>query len=396
MAVQFDIDVSGPPAVRGGRPAFPEPIPLVRPRVPTEDGLPTRIQEILGSGMLTNGANVRELEQRVAEYLHVEHCVAVSSCTAGLMLVLQAMGVTGEVIVPSFTFSATVHSVVWNGLRPVFADIDPENLTLSPEAVTKAIGPETSAILAVHVYGTPCAVEELADIAHAHDLRLIFDAAHAFGSRRQAVPIGSFGDAEVFSLSPTKVLVAGEGGLITTNDSALAERCRIGRDYGNPGNYDCVFVGLNARMSEVHAAIALASLTEIEEQVTRRNRLAESYRKALEDLPGISFPRISEGDRSTHKDFTLRVDGRGFGMTAAELGVALKAEGIDTRRYYTPLVHEMEAYASFNGNHNLPASEEAAGRVLTLPMWSDMTEGHTGRIGAAVRRIWAVLGTGQK
>jgi dTDP-4-amino-4,6-dideoxygalactose transaminase len=396
MAVVFDVDLTGPPAALGGRPAFPEPIPLVRPSVPVGDGLPKRIREILGSGMLTNGANVRELEQKVAEYLHVEHCVAVSSCTAGLMLVLQALGVSGEVIVPSFTFSATVHSVVWNGLRPDFADIDPESLTLSPEAVAKAIGPETSAIMAVHVYGTPCAVEELADIAHAHGLRLIFDAAHAFGSRRQSDPIGGFGDAEVFSLSPTKVLVAGEGGLITTNDSELADRCRIGRDYGNPGNYDCVFVGLNARMSEVHAATALASLTEIEEQVTRRNRLAGSYRSALEGLPGISFPKISEGDRSTHKDFTIRVDDRGFGLTADELGAALKAEGIDTRRYYTPLVHEMEAYASFNGNHDLPASEEAARRVLTLPMWSAMTVGHTGRIGAAVRRIWGALGTGQK
>lgn len=395
MSIAFDVALTGPPAVLDGRPAFPDPLPLVKPLVP-QDGLPKRLEEILASGALTNGPHVRELERRVAEYLRVEHCVAVSSCTAGLILVLQTLGLSGEVVVPSFTFSATVHSVMWNGLRPVFADIDPISLTLSPESVERAIGPETSAIMAVHIYGTPCPVEDLESVADRHGLRLVFDAAHAFGSQHVSVPIGGFGDAEVFSLSPTKVLVAGEGGLIATNDDELAQACRIGRDYGNPGNYDCVFPGLNARMSEIHAATALASLDGIEDQVARRNELAESYIAALGALPGISFPRVSDGDRSTYKDFTIMVDPEQFGIDADRLGAALKAEGIDTRRYYTPLVHEMRAYKSFNGKHDLPSSEAAARVVLTLPMWSGMSEGHTRRIGAAVERIWRWVGSGER
>ncbi|HXF72230.1 MAG TPA: DegT/DnrJ/EryC1/StrS family aminotransferase [Actinomycetota bacterium] len=367
--------------------AAPERIPLARPAVGDPERVAARVRAILEGGVLTDGPSVRELERRAAEYLGVRHAVAVSSCTAGLMLVLRAAELTGDVIVPSFTFAATVHAVAWNGLRPRFADVDPGTLTLSPEAVRRAVGARTQAILATHVYGTPADVEGLAAIAEEHGLRLFFDAAHAFGSRRGGVPVGRFGDAEVFSLSPTKALVAGEGGLIATDDDVLAERCRVGRDYGNPGDYDCRFVGLNARMSELHAAVALASFEDLEERIGERNALARAYREALADVPGISFPAVRPGDRSTYKDLAVLVDPGAYGRSADELARALAALGIETRRYYAPPVHRMRAYRALGGNGHLPETERASARALALPLWSGMGEERVGRVAAAVAAL---------
>ena len=370
MSVQPRVD---PPAIMGGSPAFPEGLPYMRPSVPDEEAILGRLKTIMRSGMLTNGPFVRELEERAADYLGVQNCIAVSSCTAGLMLALQAAELSGDVVLPSFTFAATAHAAAWNQLRPVFADVDAHTLTLSPEAAARAIGVRTSVILATHTFGTPCEVEELSSLARSSGVKLLFDAAHAFGSRRAGTPVGGFGEAEVFSLSPTKVLVASEGGLIATNNDVLAERCRIGRDYANPGNYDCLFVGLNARMSEIHAAFALASLEDLEPRIDRRNELAEMYKQALADVPGISFPTVAGSDRSTYKDFTVLVEASEFGIDAAELVNALGEEGIQTKRYYAPPVHTMQAYRSQAGkNGQLPVTEAAARRVLTLPLWSSM------------------------
>jgi dTDP-4-amino-4,6-dideoxygalactose transaminase len=376
------------PAIHGGSPTFPEGLPFMRPSVPDEEAVLGRLKTILASGMLTNGPFVRELEDRAAEYLRVRHCVAVSSCTAGLMLALQAADVSGDVVLPSFTFAATAHAAAWNQLRPVFTDVDPATLTLSPEAAGRAIGVRTSVIVATHTFGTPCDVEALSSLARSSGVRLVFDAAHAFGSRRDGTPVGGFGDAEVFSLSPTKVLVAAEGGLIATNNDLLAERCRIGRDYANPGDYDCLFVGLNARMSEIHAAIALASLEGLEERIDRRNELATMYKEALERIPGIGFPKVGETDRTTYKDFTILVEPSEFGMGAAELASALAAEGIQTKRYYVPPVHTMKAYRSLGAkNGSLPVTDAVATRVLTLPLWSSMEGPELRQVAEAVRRI---------
>lgn len=363
-------------------------VPVARADAPDPATVVTAVEEILRSGQLTNGVNVRALEQLVAEHLGVRHCIAVSSCTTGLMLVLRASRLSGDVVVPSFSFAATAHAVVWAGLRPLFADVDPHTLTLHPDAVRRAAGVQTSAILATHTFGTPCAVEDLQEVADQLGLRLFFDAAHAFGSRRGTRPVGGFGDAEVFSLSPTKLLVAGEGGLITTDDDELAERCRIGRDYGNPGDYDCRLVGVNGRMSEFHAAVARASFTTLEARVMRRNQLARRYHRLLAGVPGLSFPTVDPGDRSTFKDLTILVDPVAFGTDAATLAERLRDRAIDTRRYYTPPIHRMAAYRDVAPQpYHLPETEAAAVRVLTLPLWSSMDEHDLDRVVAAVVEI---------
>jgi dTDP-4-amino-4,6-dideoxygalactose transaminase len=376
------------PAAYGGIPAFPEGLPLARPPIGDPESVASMVAPILASGMLTNGNHVREFEARASDYLGVRHCVAVSSCTAGLMLVIRALGLSGEVIVPSFTFAATAHAVAWNGLRPRFADIDPHTLTLSPEAVSQVIGVRTSAILGTHVFGTPCDVDGLSEIASRTGIALLYDAAHAFGSIRNGIHVGGFGDAEVFSLSPTKVLTSGEGGLIATNNDLLAERCRIGRDYGNPGDYDCRFVGLNARMSEIHAAIGLDSMEGLDPRIVARNEVADAYHAALATVPGISFPHVPDSDRSTYKDFTVLVDPEEFGITALQLSECLADEGIDTRRYYSPPVHTMRAYRYLSGvNGTLSVTQRVSDQVLTLPLWGGMNDVHVIGVADAIERI---------
>jgi dTDP-4-amino-4,6-dideoxygalactose transaminase len=377
------------PAIFGGSPAFPEGLPLARPRFPDQAAIGREVERIVESQVLTDGPTVRKLEERAAQYLGVRHCVAVASCTTGLMLVLRAAEVSGDVVIPSFTFAATAHAVSWNGLRPAFADVDPETLTLSPQAVQRVIGIRVSAILATHLYGAPCDVEGLQEVATRNGVGLFFDAAHGFGARHRGVMVGGYGAAEVFSLTPTKTLIGGEGGIIATNDDLLAERCRIGRNYGHAGDYNCQFVGLNGRMSELHAALALASFEDLEERLDRRNELAGHYRKLLDQVPGISFPNVSDDDRSTYKDLVVLVHAPTFGLSADELGEALAAEGIETRRYYSPPVHLMRAYRWMAHGVDLPVSVAAAQAALALPLWADMTEEHIDRMADTIIRLHA-------
>jgi dTDP-4-amino-4,6-dideoxygalactose transaminase len=374
---------------------FPEGLPLTRVRVPGRDELDSRFDAILTSGQLTNGATVRELEQAAAAFLDVPHVVAVSNCTSGLMLALRAFGVAGHrVVMPGFTFSATAHAAHWAGGQPVFAEVEPASLTLDPADAAAALeqadqpgSRDARALMATHVYGTPCDVEELQKVADDRGVPLLYDAAHALGSRRAGRPIGGFGAAEVFSLSPTKVVAAAEGGLVATRDAALAEEVRVGRDYGNPGDYDCVFPGLNARMSELHAALALVSLRTLPERIAHRGALVAAFASRIAGLPGLRLPLLAAGDVSTWKDLTLVVDPERFGWDVPGLAAALRAEGVDTRRYFHPPVHRQKAYAGLAAPRALPVTDETAERVLTVPLWSHMTEETVLRVADAVVRI---------
>ncbi|WP_431677609.1 DegT/DnrJ/EryC1/StrS family aminotransferase [Kitasatospora sp. KL5] len=384
------------PAALGGTPAFPDGLPLTRVKVPHSEEALARIAAVLESGQLTNGRTVAELEERAAELLGVQHVVAVSNCTAGLMLVLQAAGVGGgrPVLMPGFTFSATAHAAHWAGGTPLFAEAREQDITLDPEdagARLKAAD-RPAALMATHVYGTPCQVERLQQVADASGVPLVYDAAHGFGSARGGVPIGGFGLAEVFSMSPTKVAVAGEGGLVATRDASLAATLRTARDYGNPGDYDTLFPGLNARMSELHAAVGLASLTGLPERVAHRGALVEVFAAAVAGLPGLRLALPEPGDTSTFKDLTLIVDDAAFGLGAAQLGRALKAEGVDSRRYFHPPVHRQKAYAHLGQAEALPLTDRLADSVLTVPLWSHMDADAVRRVAGAVVKVQAQAG----
>lgn len=376
------------PALLGGEPSFRDPVPLTRPTVRVGQEFYEEVRRVLGGCMLTNAATVERFEKAAARHLGVKHAVAVSSATCGLMLVFRAMDLGGEVVLPSFTFSATGHALLWNGLHPRFVDVFRETFNLDIQQVEAAITARTKAILAVHVFGNPCPGPALETLAARHRLRLVFDAAHAFGSLCEGRKVGAFGDAEVFSLSPTKLVVAGEGGLVTTDDDELARLVRIGRNYGNPGDYNCAFPGLSARMSEINALLALSSLEFLEAHVERRNQLGRLYRSLLGDLPGLSFQATPPNCRTTYKDFAILVDAASFGMTREHLRVALEVENIATRPYFDPPLHQQGAYERFwRDDTPLPATERISRNVLCLPMFSHMEEETVERVCGAIRKI---------
>ena len=373
------------PAILGGTPLFDSQLPFARPTLEDQSQVEKLIGRSLSSGQLTDGPVTRTLEETVVERFGVDHCVAVSSCTTGLLLVIQALGIDGAVGVPSFTFAATAHAIRWNGLEPHFLDCDASTWCLTPQTVDGPI----SALVAVHVSGVPCDVRSLEELASNLRVPLVFDAAHGAGSmvaiEGESRSLGGFGLAEVFSLTPTKVLSGAEGGLVTTNDASLAEQIRLARNYGNPGDYNTQFPGLNGRLSEMHAALALVAFDYLEERVEHRNQVAERYQELLDAVPGLGFQSVRPGDRSSYKDFTILV-GDDFGCSRDQVVAALDSEGVSTRKYYSPPVHRQHAYADLP-SRLLPVTDALDDEVISLPIWSHLPLDDVDRVAAAIIRI---------
>jgi dTDP-4-amino-4,6-dideoxygalactose transaminase len=360
------------PAVLGGPPAFPNGLPFARVPVPPLDRVMERLRPSYEAGRVTDGPLVRLLEEATAERLGARHVVAVSSATAGLMLTLRVLARPDRpVLLPSFTFSASAHAVAWNGLVPRFADCDERTFHLDPHDAEARLG-GAGVIMPTHLFGAPCPAERFEALARGNGTVLVFDAAHGFGATRQGRPVGSFGDAEVFSLSPTKVLTAGEGGLVATPHDDVARSLRNGRDYGNSGEDEDQLIGLNARMSELHAALAIESLADIDVRLTRRRELGRRYRKHVDDIPGLRSQVIDEGDDVTYKANSIVVEAE-YGIDRDVLVAALRAEGVETRCYFSPPVHLQPPYASPNES-DLPRTTALAERVVTLPIWPGMND----------------------
>ncbi len=377
------------PAVLGGKPIFLHPIPFVRPALPPFRALRRPLAELFKTGILTKGQHLDAFEAEVAGFLGVRHAVGVVNCTIGLLLVFQALELKGEVIVPSYTFMATVHPLLWVGARPIFVEVDPKTWNIRPDEVRRKVTAQTSAIVAVHTFGNPAPVEELEAIAREKNLKLIFDAAHGFGSLYNNRRLGRYGHAEVFSTSPTKVLVTGEGGVVATNNDELAQRIRTSREYGNLGDYNTVVPGLNGRMQEFSALLGVQGLKMVEEVAARRNEVALHYRETLGVFSGLTFQSIQPGGRSSYKDFTILVDELLFGVSRDCLAWALRAEGIDTRNYYDPPVHLHDTYRPFRAvsDGGLPLTESISKMCLSLPIGSHLKKEHILRIASAFERV---------
>jgi sugar O-acyltransferase (sialic acid O-acetyltransferase NeuD family) len=363
---------------------------VAQPTLPEYPLLDEKFRDIAKSLILSNFAKYsNELEKSVQDMLSVKKALTFPNATSALMLAIKAMDITGEVILPSFTFSATGHAVVWNGLTPVFADIDSLTFNIDPDDVERKITNKTSAILAVHVFGNPADIERLEQIAKEHDLKLLFDSAHALGSTYNDKPIGGFGDAECFSLSGTKVITSAEGGLVTSNNEEYMQKMHLGRNYGAGSDYDCQYIGLNGKMSEFHAAIALESLSLLTKFVYTRNKLANLYKKRLRDIPGIQFQHIPEGCISTFKDFSIIVDPDVFGMNRDELIKRLNEEEIFPKKYFYPPLHCMNAYKNIEHRaESLVNTELIANNIVCLPIYSHMEVDTLEKICYAVYRIW--------
>jgi dTDP-4-amino-4,6-dideoxygalactose transaminase len=368
------VSMSNLPAVLGGEPTFNPSLPMASPRLPQPEIVLPVIERIIRSGQLTKGAELTGLEKEAAEYVGVEHAVGVSSCTSGLMLCLQALrrrltaGSSYKVAVPSFTFLASVTSLVWAGFEPVFVEVDPLSMNVCLQDLERVLSEnEICAVMPVHCFGNPVPLDRIENLCEKSGVPVMFDAAHGFGSIHKGKKVGKGAWCQVFSLTPTKMVVAGEGGIICTDDSELAHELRVGREYGNDGRYDTVFAGLNARLSEMHACLARASLAMLEDVVAHRNKVATAMQQALGRIPGLSFQEITEDSRTTYKDFTIVIDPDQFGLSRDAVATALLAEGVPTRKYFSPPCHRHQAFKAFS-DRDLPQTQELSDRCLSLPL----------------------------
>jgi dTDP-4-amino-4,6-dideoxygalactose transaminase len=371
-------------AIFGHPPAFDAPLHVGRPNLPDKRAILERIAGALDSGWLTNGGPlVAEFERRVAKEADVKHCVATSNGTAALELAIRSLGLTGEVIVPAYTFIATAHALAWHGLRPVFCDVDPSTHTLDPKQVARMIGPQTAAILGVHLWGRACEVASLASIARERNIPILFDAAHAFGCTYQGRPIGGFGVCETFSFHATKFVHSGEGGAVVTNDDRLAERIRLRRNFGFSGSDRVSSVGTNAKMSELAAAVGLTSLDNMGTIVAVNRQNHAAYRRRLRSLPGLNLLSHAACEKSNYQYVVVEVDACHMGLSRDELIQVLVAENVLARRYFYPGCHRVEPYCSdpTTARESLPVTEGLAERVLALPTGMQLDERAVARIG---------------
>jgi len=365
-------------------------VPIACPVLPEPEALWRDFQSIVSSRKITNGAFVRRLEELVRQYTGARHAVAVSSCTSGLILTLASMRLHGEVILPSFTFAATAHAVVWNGLTPVFADCCADTFTIDPADVARKITPQTAAIMGAAIFGLPPDYAALESLAAKHGVPLVFDSAQALGGAYHGQPCGAFGGAEVFSLSPTKVLTAAEGGVVATDDDELAARLTSARDYGKAADgHDIVSVGLNARMSEFHALLAVHGFGQLDAHVERRQQLRQRYLRRLSGVPGLRAQHIPAGLKSSNNYFVVCVDESRCGCDRATLYEELKRRGYETKKYFHPPAHLLSAYASVGERYRgqLPVTEAVSDTALALPLYNDMPTAQVDEVCEAVRDI---------
>ena len=372
-------------AINGAPPAFAEPLHVGRPNIGDRAAFMQRVDHILDNQWLTNnGPTVREFEQRIAQYLGVKHCVAMCNGTIALEIAIRALGMTGEVIVPSWTFVATAHALYWQGITPVFADIDPATHNLDPDAVRRMITPRTTGIIGVHLWGRAAPIAELQAIADEHGLKLMFDAAHAFGSSYQGRTIGGIGACEVLSFHATKAFNTMEGGAVVTDDDELAEAMRLMRNFGFIGYDTVIHPGTNGKMIEVCAAMGLVNLEGFDAIVETNRRNHAAYKNALAGIPGISLLEYDPGERNSHHYIVIEVDER-CAATRDQIIAALHAENILARKYFWPGAHRMEPYRDLfpHAGLLLPHTTAVAERVIVLPNGTALPE-------AAIEAIAAV------
>ena len=378
-------------ALYGAPPAFAELLHVGRPNMGDENAFLERARGIYASKWLTNnGPVVQELEATVATMHDVQHCVAMCNGTVALEIAIRALGLSGEVIIPSYTFVATAHALYWQGITPVFADIDPTTHNLDPDAVRALVTPRTTGIIGVHLWGRPAPVEALQAIADDHGLQLMFDAAHAFACSHGGQKIGCFGRCEVLSFHATKVFNTFEGGAVLTNDDALAERMRLMRNFGFAGFDNVVHPGTNGKMPEICAAMGLVNIAALPSFVESNRERHRAYRRELEEVAGIHLLAYDEADEPNYQYVVIELE-RDFPAGRDEVIAALQAENILARKYFWPGCHRMQPYRDIypQASLHLGATEEVAARVVVLPTGATLPEAAVPTVGA----VLSILGS---
>lgn len=356
-------------AIHGAPPAFAEPLHVGRPNMGDREALLDYTRAIHAGGWLTNnGPLVQELEAKVAGMHGVRHCVAMCNGTIALEIAIRALGLQGEVIVPSYTFVATAHALYWQGITPVFADIHPGTHNLDPDAVRRMVTPRTTGIIGVHLWGRPAPAEALQAIADEHGLQLMFDAAHAFGCSDGGRRIGGFGRCEVLSFHATKVFNTFEGGAVLTNDDGLAETMRLMRNFGFVGYDNVIHPGTNGKMPEINAAMGLVNLEALPGFVAANRARHQAYGHAFRDIPGIRLLGYDERDDPNWHYVVVEV-GDGFPIARDDIVAALQAENVLARKYFWPGCHRMQPYRDLYPHAGLVLqnTKRVAERNIVLP-----------------------------
>ena len=341
-----------------------------KPNIGDRKAFISRISQALDTKRLTNnGPFVHELESQISKKLRVKHCVAVNSGTTALEIAIQTLGMTGEVILPSFTFISTAHALQRQGITPVFCDIDPETHNLDPKKVEVLITERTSGIIGVHLWGRPCAPEALTQIAKKHGLALLFDAAHAFGCSHKNKMLGTFGNAETLSFHATKFINSAEGGAIVTQNDEIADKARQIRNLGFIEYDKVISHGVNGKMNELCAALGLTNLESMDNFIAVNYQNYEQYKNELSDIPGLSLSKYNSQEKNNWQYIVIIIDKTIIKVTRDDLVSMLHRHGILARRYFWPGCHKMEPYRSNNPRtfNQLPATESIAENILILP-----------------------------
>ena len=357
-------------AICGGRPAFSEILHVGRPNIGDKKKLFLRINDILDRNWLTNnGPLVQELEKRISDFLGVKHCIAMSNGTIALEIAIRALGFSGEVILPSFTFVATAHALQWQEITPVFCDIDPGTYNIDVEKIESLVTSRTTGIIGTHLWGRPCDIEGLKRLAAKKGLRLLFDAAHAFATSYKGQMIGNFGHAEVFSFHATKIFNTFEGGAIVTNDDRLAKKIRLMKNFGFAGMDNVIYLGINGKMNEVSAAMGLSSLENLDDFIKTNKENYEIYYGYLGNINGIRMLKYNEKEKNNFQYIVIEIDENKIKVNRDKLMKILHAENIRVRRYFYPGCHKMEPYRTCYPNAGLllPETERISHRVLCFP-----------------------------
>jgi dTDP-4-amino-4,6-dideoxygalactose transaminase len=357
-------------SILGGKPAFTAPLHVGRPNVGNAAAFLMRVEQMLDTRWFTNdGPLVREFESRIAEFVGVKHCIAMCNATIALEIAIRALDLKGEVIVPAYTFIATAHALMWQEIKPVFADIDPASHNIDPHSIRERITPNTTAIIGVHLWGRPCDTEALGAIASEYNLKLIYDAAHAFACSRGGRKIGSFGDCEVFSFHATKFLNSFEGGAVVTNNDELAAKMRLMRNFGFAGYDRVIYIGTNGKLTEICAAMGLTSLESIRELIAANRRNYKAYAEGLRDVPGISLLEYNDREQNNFQYIVATVDEARARLNRDQLVGVLHAENVLARKYFWPGCHRMEPYKSIEPKmaELLPVTDHVAAQTIVLP-----------------------------
>lgn len=369
---------------------FPHPIYVTQPLLPDLQDYCRLLEQVWESRFLTNnGPLAKRLEKELAQYLGVPHLSLFSNGTIALQLACRVLRLKGEVITTPFTFAATSHALYWNGLKPVFCDVEDESLTMDPDKVEELITPDTSALLPVHVYGNPCRVERLQKIADRHGLKIIYDAAHAFGVEIDGRPIGSFGDISMFSLHATKIYHTIEGGALTYRNSGLKERADELRNFGIVTEDLINEPGLNGKLNEIQAGIGILLLDLADMEIARRKEITMLYRDLLQNIPGIRVSKDLDGVKHNYPYFVIRVDRSEYGMSRDDLQKGLRGYNVFSRRYFYPLCSQFRCYRDLPSSRtgNLAVAEKAAEEVLALPLHGRMTNDEVEKICSIIGQI---------